>query len=730
MTVLALLATLLTFFIVMIVFPRIVFPLSEVPGTFLDRALAGVMLFSALNMAAMYVFGSIGMLETLPLVAVWVITWWFLKGRKRPKGRLVDSGGRFLKFLDDTEDRGFGGMTRSYGTDLRDGSGRRLRGRWAAFRDSYPGHGAALVSIAVLVVLAVAAYLRFSRSLQHVELVPQDSYLALYWTKSITNGEILKEGIYPQGVYLWLSLLDRFYPMSTYNFIRFAGPMMATLELITLYWVVSRVSRSRAAGLLSLAFFGLFAGAPSFFVDWSRQIGAMTQEMALAFAIVSLVYGGLYMTTRRPLWLALAMVTMFAAVTSHTVTLIPLAIGYAAIVVVGLLSASWDRQSFLRLVGWSLAAVAAGNIYFLIGWLKGNSLVQSFALYNPSYAGGFSGTGTDVAGVAPGDATFHNAFFQIGLAGAVVAIVIGLFVMFSGQRDARVLVAYGITCLAMMLVYDFVFVRYGLLFRVRAMWATVVFLTLGVGLGLGAVIGLAGRLARVRDLLSERSEGRDRPRRTVVELVGAVIAIVVMMIYWPAYASASREVGPSGYPQATEVSLDIIDSEDRLTYTFVGMSEQFQESAFQGWFIEAWVFARDIRMSAARSPEEDVPIPTNTFYVFVEKEVFRGPESPPFGPTEEYYRNSIKRERIMQRISRWMELYSSTHRGVSIVHDDAQLRVYKVRRNVSQNYARGAPEFKDYTWRPGEYFDDDGDITAERVRPNPRASTLPAGPQV
>jgi uncharacterized membrane protein len=65
----------------------------------------------------------------------------------------------------------------------------------------------------------------------------------------------------------------------------------------------------------------------------------MTQEFALAFAFVSFVYGARYMTGHRThdLWLAGA--AMFMALTSHTMTILPLAIGYAMILLVGLIGA-------------------------------------------------------------------------------------------------------------------------------------------------------------------------------------------------------------------------------------------------------------------------------------------------------------------------------------------------------------------------------------------------------
>lgn len=717
--------------LVLVVAPRIIFPLREIPGTFLDRTMAGAVGITAITVAAMYLFGVFGMLETFAILAVWAATWWIAKGRHQERGRLRRFAQSVFTWSDLAEQKGVGGAASELGGGATSRAGWRTRKRLSEWRRSYPGHGAMAVSLGVLGVLAYAAYLRFERALTHLELVPQDSYLALFTTKAVNNGEFLKEGIYPQGVIFWWSIIDRFYVFETHQFIRFMGPAMAVLELIALYWVVSRVTRSRAAGLLSLSIFGLFAGNPGLFVDWSRQIGAMVQEMGIAFAIVSLVYGANYMAEgrNRDLWLAGA--SLFVAATGHTATVIPLAIGYTAIMIAGLLTRSWTQRSFVRMVVVGLAAVVVAHVYFPIGWLKGIPLVQSFEFYDPSNVGGFATTIAEGAMRGQvGEALRNNSIFQLGFGGALLAAVIGLLLAAAKRDVGKRLLAYGGASLGMMIAYDFVLVRYGLLFRVRMSWVAAVFMVIGVGLALGALVSLVGSLGQVRDVLHERLEGSRRLVRTGLELAALAVAVVIVAALWPSHHSVARTVAPSGYPQATEVSTDIISSEDKLTYTLVGVSEQFQEAAFNGWFVEAWVFAKDITFSDARDPAHEIPVPTNTVYVFVEKEVFEGPQSRPFGPTEEYYRNTTKRERIMQRILLWMEEYRRFHDDVEVFYEDAQLRVYRIERTVDLSRAQRSPAFKDYTWRPGELFNDDGDITADRVEPDPEASTLPAPARV
>jgi hypothetical protein len=299
-------------------------------------------------------------------------------------------------------------------------------------------------------------------------------------------------------------------------------------------------------------------------------------------------------------------------------------------------------------------------------------------------------------------------------------VLIGLLLV---RRSAgRVLIASGLTTVAVLLAYDLYAYRLGDLFRVRAVWVAGEFAMLGIGLGLGAILVLGATLLRMRDPLWDRfRDRRGRAARLGLEAAGLAVVILLAAVLWPTYSAFSRDVGPSGYPQATEVSLDIIRAEERLEYTFVGVSEQFQEVAFNGWHVEAWVFAKDVTFSDARDPSYELPIPTDRVYIFVEKEVFSTPESPPVGPTEEYYRERVKRERIMQRMLLWAEEYRRVHGDMEIYYDDPQIRVYRIARNVDVDRANRDTAFgpESYVWRPGEYFSTDEDITADRVRPRP-----------
>lgn len=714
-------------FVVFGVVPRIIFPLSEIKGTALDRTMAGIVLMAAYSCAVMYIFGSIKLLETPAIIASWAVCWYVLKGRRREGRPLISLIERGFAYSDRKEREQMVGRVSSADDRPRSGESkvmRRFHGWYGPIIEDLPTPGELVLRAAVLVTLLISAVLRFARSWDHVELVPQDSYLALSWTTFIGKGRLLADGIYPQGTYLCMSLIDRIAPGDVYSSVRFLGPLFNVFELVVFYFVVSRVSRSRAAGLLALAVFGLFAGHPDLLVVWPRQIGAMTNEFAIAFGLLSIMYAAKYLTERTNMQLALAAGALFVAVTSNTLVLPLIVIGYLAVGVVGLVTGA--IAPLLRLAALSAIAALAANYYMLLGFLQGNSFVMSFRLYQPGSNASFSDGPTFVRG--SGDLLRYNDLYLMGFIGACIGVAIG-FVAWRRHRLGHGLAVLSLAVAVLMLLNDLVGPNLGLLFRTRMDWMVGGLIPVGMGLGLGAIFAVIVGSPAAEPIVSLVDRNRTTPARStlprsVVAIAGLVVVALVVVILLPREDAIAREAAPSGYPAATDVSLDIIRNERALEFTMVGVSEQYQEVLSAGFFVEAWVFARDITMTDARDPEFEVPIPTNRVYIFVEKETFQGPESPPVGPTEEYYRDTTKRGRIMQRMLTWCEKYRDVHADMTIIHDDPELRVYEIDRKVDVGRMERSTLFKDYRWEPGKLFEDDSSITEDRIESNPSSGQV------
>ncbi len=97
----------------------------------------------------------------------------------------------------------------------------------------------------------------------------------------------------------------------------------------------------------------------------------------------------------------------------------------------------------------------------------------------------------------------------------------------------------------------------------------------------------------------------------------------------------------------------------------VGIPEQRQRILGDGFFVELWVFARDARVQEAMRPGYELPIATEDVYITVEKDAFPALILEPTNPTNEYYRNEVKRGRIMAIVYEWCETYRRYHDDMS-----------------------------------------------------------------
>jgi len=444
----------------------------------------------------------------------------------------------------------------------------------------------------------------------------------------------------------------------------------------------------------------------------------LARQQVAAFALISLVFGSRYLVSRRTTDVALAGGALFVGATSNSLVIPLLVVGYSVLIVVGLITRAWTKQTLGRMVAVGILAVVAANLYIPLGLARGIPLNRTFDLYSPVGSQTFDAR-TDEGPSLATKALSNNALFQLGTVAAAVGVVVGFALLVRARDQGRILLTMSGTALAVLLAYDTLVWRAGLLFRVRQGWITAELLAIGLGMGLGAIVLLLSSFIEAHPK-QERESQRWAPPRGALEGLALVVAALVFSTLWPRYSAAARTVGPSGFPQATEVALNLINAADPLTFTFVGVSEQYQEALDKGFFTEAWVFARDITFAEAKDPAYELTIPTDNVYIFAEKVAFGGPQAPrAYGPTQEFYRDQTRRGRMMRRIMLWSQAYEASHKNIDIVYEDAVLRVYKIRRKVDTVRADLSPAFKDYTWRPGEYFDDDGDITANVVTANP-----------
>lgn len=562
----------------------------------------------------------------------------------------------------------------------------------------------------VLGVFGVSFWLRLQPALQYLSLSPPDAYVHMSWAQAFQDNVLWPDGVYPLGLASLISLVDVLAPMvDLVHVARFMGPIVGMTLVFAIYYAVVRLTRNPGAALLAAGTIGLFGTRPEWREPWHRLIGLVPQEFGVALAILGMTFAILAVTERgagarvavpkagliprggHPFTVMLA---SFAAAMTHPVpgafilALVGVGAGTAALVT--------REGGISRAFGVGVGA--------LTGVVVGFGVVP-FAQFLgfPAYLD--YGAGEAAADVASGSTTedLVEAFGDLAILGhnpmsiiAVVCVLLGLvaaLTLFLMRRD-RLLTAQllALTAAAGLLValYDLnpfaTYLDSFYLVRLANLVGAALALAFGVGLAwLGAVLARGRALGGV----------------TIMVVLGA-LALAAFGWRFPAVAGDEGTREQLVYEQAVEVLLDIKQKYGRGTYTVVGTPAEAQVLAGDGFFVALWVFARDIPTVA---PGDVIPIPTATTFLFVEKEPYPVKEVESVGgPTEEYYFVRETRGRIMAEVYDWAQSYGAAHTQLDVHYEDDQLVVYALRRNPAIAVDEDAPQFKDYTWRPGELF--------------------------
>lgn len=562
----------------------------------------------------------------------------------------------------------------------------------------------------VLGVLGVSFWLRVQPALQYLSLSPPDAYVHMSWAQAFQENVLWPDGVYPLGLASLISLVDVLAPMvDLVHVARFMGPLVGMTLVLAIYYAVVRLTRNPGAALLAAGTIGLFGTRPEWREPWHRLIGLVPQEFGVALAILGMTFAILAVTERgagahvsvsrtgaiarggHPLTVTLA---AFAAAMTHPVpgafilALVGVGAGTAALAV--------GKGGISRAIGVGVGALAGVVVGFGVVPLAQFVGFPAYLDYGAGEAASDVASGSTIEDLveAFGDLAIlgHNSMSIIAV-GCVILGLVAALTLFLTRRD-RVLTAQllALTAAAGLLValYDLnpfaTYLDSFYLVRLANLVGAALALAFGVGLAwLGAVLGRGRALGGV----------------TVMVVLGG-FALAAFGWRFPAVAGDEGKREQLVYEQAVEVLLDIKQEYSRGTYTVVGTPAEAQVLAGDGFFVALWVFARDI---TTVSPGEVIPIPTPTTFVFVEKEPYPVKEAESIGgPTEEYYFVRETRGRIMAEVYDWAQSYAAAHTQLDIHYEDDELVVYALRRNPAIAVDEDAPQFKDYTWRPGELF--------------------------
>ncbi len=737
MNIIRLISVLVAFGVGFILLPWIVLPRPSGARTVLDHLTINFIRWTAAVIIGTHILVVLRLYETLMIAAVCLIAFWYF--RLRPNGwdrqKVRDTWNHFtlrLVAVGDAAERGEVRLRRKrqgrvqqrpdyidledeapqsqiVSTPERDNAPRNTLKRSSRFV------ALLLLVVPVVAVLAASYWLRVEDNLNQLALTPPDAYIHMTWAKGITANQMFVDGLYPMGMPAFLAWTSKFsFQADMLDVTRFVGPIVGTLIVYGIFYTALRLTGNPGAAIFAAGIFGLIGTRPEWHSPWFRQIGALPQELALAIGIIALPFGVLAVLHRDKSHLITIGCAAVAIGLTHP---IPLPF-FIALTAVGAFTAAILSGGFRWAFGATIVAALAGIasfIYIPLGRLAGIRVYGPINNFNP-FGGGGSG-GTDAGDTASAESLGYNSISRLAVICVIVGAVAGIILLFSKATRAR-----GVTLLSLCSISALILVLYDVrwlglddFYATRSAQIVGPMLALAFAAGLGALTVLITRR---------------------MFLVGTAIAIIVGFVALAAfsnqYPARARARTLIEYESMARVTDEIGNEYERFTYTIVGVPQQRQQILGDGWFIELWVFARDASLRSARDPgyqmnaRQGIPrgardagdilaIPTQDVFIFVEKEAYPVIELEPSGPTEEYYFDPEKRGRIMAHTYMWAELYMRYHTDMTVHYEDDELKVYRISRTPDVDGSEDTPEFKDYTWRPGELFNS-GPTSVDEVK--------------
>lgn len=668
--------------------PMVVLPRPANARSGLDAYVINLLRWIGIVVVVSHVLAALGIYGRVSLLVVFLVIAWFATYRRRVGG--------------------FGGLLhRAWPQAGDDGRSTRARRPRANPRDRLAIAGLALPTLALL---AGSYWLRARDVFATVNLSPPDAYIHMTWASSFQQNVLWPDGVYPQGLSTVLSLIHLTTPFTEIlDVARYTGPMVGTLLVFAIYYVVLRLSRNPGAALFAAGLIGIFGANPEWREPWSRQVALLPQEFGLALALLALVFAVLAVT-EPPLGRRLRIgrlpplpvgghaatvgIATFATAMCHPLP----GLWIGLVVAVSAIGATLVTHRVAALIGAGMTTLAGGVIGFGV-------VPAAQALGVPAYLGYGAGEAlADLTGMslAERDAKLLEYFGELdrlghswvslAAAGSLVMALVGLVLLLRSGRRTHAAQLSGLTAVGVMAVaaWDLGPLA-GLLdpfylVRISNLLGPTLPLAFGAGLG-GLSIIIAQRVTYVRV--------------ATLVLVG-LVALGGIATQFPADAIErwyDRE--EIEYEEMTEVTLRLKRELEPLSYTVVGMASQRQVLNDAAWFISAWVFARDL----PQVPHNDIlPVPTPETFVFVELDPYPVVEIDPIGAVEEYYFDRDKRGRIQARLYAWAEERRRVNPDTTIWYDGDAIQVYRIARNPAIRTDPDTPEFKDYDWEPGELF--------------------------
>lgn len=500
-------------------------------------------------------------------------------------------------------------------------------------------------NLSIVFVFAYSAYLRFYDAVMHAAPAMSDAYVTLAWTKYIEQKMLFHDGIYPHGFHIYLSVLHKFAGTDPLYILKYAGPFNSVLIIVGLYFVVSRFTGSKLAGIVSAFVFGFLPG--SLHLEFARQASTNSQEFAMVFLAPGLYYSHRYLENenRKDFLTAFSAGAVLGLV--HSIVFAFFGAGLVCIAVAHL--AVNFRTVFKRVIRLAQASFLSGIIAVLpavIGVAAGYKFHSSSVEFLAAQA---------KVGFPPLWQTD-----KLAVSGFILFFVICL--VSSKLEKLRIgsfgFLITGATALIMYVVVGPLTGKEFLITRLGNFWSILA----PVGLGVGW-FALSRPLSR-----SGRESG--------VEFTACYVLLIFIFYSFPPLPVTPYKIQRDNM---VEQYISINQTLRPTEWMIVSSEDSYALVLGRGYHLGlrdflAWYNPTDRYLARSVNGQIDKLL-TPDIFIFVEKKMYRTSETSIKLIVDPIYR---RRSMEYKRMEDWIKDYGSSHTNLTTFYEDDTLQVYRI----------------------------------------------------
>ena len=545
------------------------------------------------------------------------------------------------------------------------------------------------VSLASLIV-------RLKYSLLHAAYPHIDMYLVLKWVKAITmNNLYYNNEIYPVGMHSVYAAVVKLTFIDPYMLVRFIGPIVGTMIVLAVYNLAYKVTNNRHAALLSMSIYGLtdfgLTNLNFFPSQLFRQAAAMSQEFGMLFVLLGLGFLIEYIKEKNKNRMYFYLSCLFMSFMVHSYAAMFLVMWSVVFILIGLFYRKITFKNILSLSSIAILLILMTFVPLLIGRLSGAEFQKS-SMKMITDVTGFKFSLLMIEQFLKDTFLPRDPYMYVVLIGM---ILIPLVIIISTKKYITLkkilFISISLSSFATFLLFNIPSLFLNMkLPELLDKGRTGPFLCLLVPILIAQLVDL------ISDLISgKKTEKGESPKLFIINsaLTLASVAYVIVMIYlnsfpWNVfYKNIEYDAAAENY---IRIKSDFYKDTRSTDWTIIGPDTQLAEVIGVGWHQDIYRFVRQSSPEQLQRADFKFPIPTHNIFVYIEKKpMFSGQtinlldakkDLDPEGndPFMQYYFDGKQRAIMEAKAWALVEAYKSSHEGVSVYYEDADLLIYKI----------------------------------------------------